>query len=132
MNKLFIGLLIVAAGAGAYFFLFKKKDKPVIGNELKKEWIVGTWKTDATPGNDSLFKQSLFNFQEDGNIIRSVGDSAKADTMHYEWNKSNELVWKQKVTDSVGTNYTVVKLTVDSLQVQSSDSTRILFTKVTK
>ena len=29
MNKLLIGLLLVAAGAGAYFLLKKKKEQPV-------------------------------------------------------------------------------------------------------
>ncbi len=129
MNKLLIGLLLVAAGTGAFFLLRKKKDQPVIA-ELNKEWIVGKWKTDAILQNDSSFNQYRFDFQKDGNLVRSLNDSAKADTAHYEWNKANELVWKEKASDTTGKNFTVVKLTQDSLQVQGRDSVVILFTKL--
>jgi hypothetical protein len=39
-----------------------------------------------------------------GNIIRSLNDSAKADTSHYEWNKDNALIWKEHASDSTGKN----------------------------
>ena len=42
MKKLFIGLLIIAAGAGAYYFLQKKKSEPT--DKLDKELLVGKWK----------------------------------------------------------------------------------------
>jgi hypothetical protein len=127
MNKLFIGLLIVAAGAGIFFLLQKKKGTtPNIG--IKKEWIVGKWKADA--GKDSSFSKYRYDFLKDGNILRSLNDTAKADTSHYEWNKENQLVWKPKAADSTGKIFSVIKLTQDSLQVQSKDSISILFTKV--
>ena len=126
MNKLFIGLLIVAAGAGAFFFLRKKKN--ATGNDIKKEWIIGKWKADA--GKDSAFSSYSYDFLKDGNMLRSLNDSAKADTSHYEWNKANELVWKEKLTDSTGKIFAVLKLTQDSLQMQSKDSVIILFTKM--
>ncbi|HEV7783080.1 MAG TPA: hypothetical protein VGO58_17515 [Chitinophagaceae bacterium] len=129
MNKLLIGLLIVAAGTGAFFLLRKKKDATVTTG-LNKEWIVGQWKTDAVMSNDSNFSKYRFDFQKDGNLVRSLNDSAKADTAHYEWSKTNELVWKEKTSDSVGKNFAVVKLTRDSLQVQGKDSVVILFTKL--
>jgi len=129
MNKLLIGLLIVAAGTGAFFLLRKKKEQTVIA-ELNKEWILGAWKTDAILQNDSNFNKYRFDFQKDGNLVRSLNDSVKADTAHYEWNKANELVWKEKAADSTGKNYTVVKLTQDSLAVQGHDSVVILFTKL--
>ena len=129
MNKLLIGLLIVAAGAGT-FLLLRKKKSTTVTNSLNKEWVVGKWKTDAQPGNDSNFSKYNYDFLKDGNILRSLNDSTKADTSHYEWSKSNELVWKEKVTDSTGKSYAVVKLTVDSLKVQSKDSVTILFTKL--
>lgn len=128
MNKLLIGLLVVAAGAGTFLLLRKKKEATVTNN-LNKEWVVGKWKTDAQPGNDSAFSKYSYNFLKDGNIVRLLNDSTKADTLHYEWSKNNELVWKQKATDSTGKTYSVVKLTADSLQVQTKDSTTILFTK---
>ena len=126
MNKLFIGLLLVAAGAGI-FFLLQKKKSTTSNIEIKKEWIVGKWKADA--GKDSAFSKYSYDFLKDGNIIRSLNDSAKTDTAHYEWNKVNELVWKEKINDSTGTIFSIVKLTQDSLQLQSTDSVGILFTK---
>ena len=127
MNKLFIGLLIVAAGTGA-FLLLRKKKSTTGTNEIKKEWILGKWKADA--GKDSAFNMYRYDFLKDGRIIRSLNDSAKADTSHYEWNKNNELLWKEKAGDSTGKVFTVVKLTQDSLQVQTKDSSTILFTKI--
>jgi len=67
---------------------------------------------------------------KDGAIIRSVSDSAKADTLHYEWNKVNEFILKEKAADSSGKTFAVVKQTQDSLQVQSKDSSTILFTRL--
>ena len=129
MNKLLIGLLVVAAGAGA-FLLIRKKKNAVIANEIKKEWIVGKWKSDAVVANDSGFSKYSYDFQKDGNIVRSLNDSAKADTSHYEWSKANQLVWKEKTGDSIGRIFSVLKLTQDSLQVQAADSSKILFTKL--
>jgi hypothetical protein len=127
MNKLFIGLLIVAAGAGAFFLLRKKKENTKT-NAINKEWIIGKWKADA--GKDSAFSMFSYNFLKEGNIIRSVSDTVKADTLHYEWGKANEIIWKQKTTDSVGKTFEVIRLTQDSLQIQSKDSATILFTKL--
>jgi hypothetical protein len=129
MNKLIIGLLVVAAGAGIFFFLRKKKETTT-DNSITKEWIVGKWKSDAIMANDSNFSKYQFDFQKDGNIVRSLNDSAKADTSHYEWNKASELVWKEKANDSTGKVYVVTILTQDSLQVQATDSSTVLFTKV--
>lgn len=129
MNKLFIGLLIVAAGAGTFILLRKKKNTQ-ISNDIKKEWIVGKWKTNAIAADDSNFSKYQFDFQNDGNVIRSLNDSVKVDTSHYEWNKSNQLVWKEKLSDTTSRIYAVVKLTQDSLQVQSRDSSTITFTKM--
>ncbi len=127
MNKLFIGLLIVAAGAGVFFLLRKKKNTSTT-NDIKKEWIVGKWKADA--GKDSVFSSYTYDFLKDGNILRSLNDSVKADTSHYEWNKNNELVWKERASDSTGNIFSVVKLTLDSLQVQGADSSTVLFIKI--
>jgi hypothetical protein len=126
MNKLFIGLLIVAAGAGAFFLLRKKNNTTI--NDIKKEWIVGKWKADA--GKDSAFSSYRYDFLKDGNIVRSLNDSAKADTSHYEWGKANELIWKEKTSDSTGKIFSVLKLTQDNLQVRSKESAIILFTKL--
>lgn len=127
MKNVFIGLLIVAAGTGVFFLVRKKKDKPAT-NEINKEWVVGKWKADA--GKDSAFSRYSYDFLKDGNIVRSLNDSAQADTSHYEWNKNNELVWKEGLSDSTSKVFAVIKLTLDSLQVQSKDSAIILFTKL--
>ena len=127
MKNVFIGLLIVAAGTGV-FFLLRNKKEPAAGNEINKEWIVGKWKVDA--GKDSVFNQYRYDFQKDGNILRSLSDSAKADTSFYEWNKKDELVWKEKQNDSTTSVFSVIKLTPDSLQIRSKDSATILFTRL--
>ena len=127
MNKLIIGLLIVAAGTGA-FFLLRKKKTATTNSEFKKELIIGKWKADA--GKDSVFSSYRYDFQKDGNIFLILNDSAIADTNHYEWNKGNELVWKEKSSDSTGKILSVLKLTQDSLQVRAADSSTVLFTKL--
>ena len=136
MNKFIIGLLVVAAGTGIFLLLRKKNETPT-SNSINKEWIVGKWKSDAVMPNDSNFSKYRFEFQKDGNVVRSINDSVKADTTHYEWNKNNELIWfertpsgKEKASDSTGKVYVVTKLTSDSLQIQATDSSTILFTKL--
>jgi len=144
MNKLLIGLLVVAVGAGVYFLLLKK-DKPIADNEFKKEWIVGKWKMDALqPGKDSstsfmvgimgLVDSNMmkyhYEFTKEGTVLRLLGDLVTKDTTHYEWNKNKQLVWKEDPTDSIGSILQVVKLNKDSLQVQSSDSAVVLFSKL--
>ena len=128
MNKLFIGLLIVAAGAAALFYFNRRTCNKPAQDSLTKEWIVGKWKADA--GKDSVFSSYSYDFLKDGNIVRSLNDSVKADTSHYEWNKKNELVWKENAADSTGKILSVLKLTQDSLQVQAADSSTVLFIKV--
>jgi hypothetical protein len=134
MNKLIIGLLVVAAGAGAFFLLRKKKETSVT-NSINKEWIIGKWKPDSV--NDTNFSRFQFDFQKNGNVVRSFNDYGKADTSHYQLNKGNELVWsgwtpseKEKATDTTGKLYLVTKLTLDTLQIQAPDSSSVLFTKV--
>lgn len=126
MNKLLIGLLVVAAGVGIFFLTRAKKENPV-STELTKELLIGKWTPAA---NDSGAGQFQYEFQDKGQLVRSAGDSIKADTSHYAWNKNNELVWKQDGTDSVGKSFTVLKLSADSLEVKAQDSVITLFTRV--
>ena len=109
-------------------FLRKKKNEITV-NSINKEWIIGKWKTDSTVATDSNFSKYQFDFQKDGNVVRSLNGSAKADTMYYEWNKASDLVWKEKSNDSTGKIYAVTKLTRDSLSFQSPDSSTVLFIK---
>ena len=129
MNKLLIGLLIVAAGAGAFFLLRKKKaTEPT--TKINKEWIIGQWKTDDRIPGDSSFHLYRYGFLKDGHIVRSLNDSSAADTTHYEWKKKNELRWSGNTVDTTIKKFAVIKLTLDSLQVQTKDSAILLFTKL--
>lgn len=131
MNKLFIGLLIVAAGAGAFFYFNQRTCNKPPQDSINKELIIGKWKAASFKlEKDSAQPIYQYNFLKDGNIVKSLNDSAKADTSHYEWKKNNELVWKETGSDSTGNVYAVVKLTSDSLQVQAKDGSTILFTKM--
>ena len=141
MNKLFIGLLIVAAGTGVFFFLRKRKS--ATANEINKEWIVGKWKVDSiSPGKDpelvfqlyatdSNSKKEVHHFFDNGLLVSSYPyDSLiKNDSSYYEFSKNNELVFKGKVNDTTSTVFSIKKLTQDSLLVQTKDSTRVLFAK---
>ena len=129
MNKLIIGLLIVAAGAGVFFFLIKKNK--TAATSINKDWIIGKWQ--AQPPNplvDTVFIPYQYDFQKDGILLQSLKDSIAADTMHYDWNKISQLVWKQKKEDTAARVFSVVQLTQDTLQVQAVDSSTVLFTKV--
>jgi hypothetical protein len=125
MNKFFIGLLIVAIGAGGYYFFLRKKDKPIAGNEINKELIIGKWKVEQ----DSV--SNFYEFQKDGDLLRSSNDSTKADTTFYVWNNSNGIVFKETKDDSTDNKvFSVTKLKADSLVLQTKDSSIFYFTKV--
>jgi len=142
MKKLFIGLLIIAAGAGTFYFLQKKKtgtDKP-----FDKELLVGKWKVDALhipPKDsanliavllltDSALKNSKYDFQKDGHFIQTPHDPSKIDTSYYEWNNKNELLIKESSKDSLFEVYSVSKLDKDSLILQSKDSAVFVLTRL--
>jgi hypothetical protein len=127
MKKIIIGLLIIAAGT-AVFFLFRNNKNIAVTNEFPKDSILGKWKPGE--GNDSNFSKFQFDFQKNGNVIRSLNDSAKADTSFYEWNKANQLIWNEKSGDSTGKVYQVTKLTKDSLQIQGADSSIVLYIRM--
>ncbi|HYV54234.1 MAG TPA: hypothetical protein VE933_06610 [Chitinophagaceae bacterium] len=142
MKKLFIGLLIIAAGAGTYYFLQKKKSN--IAQHLDKELLVGQWKVNAvhvSPGdsanlaailllNDSTLKNTQYDFRKDGHFAQTPHDAAKKDSSYYEWNNKNELLIKESPGDSLSEIYTVNKLDKDSLVLQSKDSAVFVFTRI--
>jgi hypothetical protein len=143
MKKLFIGLLIVAAGA-AIFFLIQKKQKPVTANNFQHEQIIGKWKLDSlrflkdSTDNflvgimgmvDPNLMKYQYEFTKDGSIAFSLGDSLIKDSSGYEWDKENQLVWKEHPADTSGDFFKVSLLNNDSLTLQSKDSTILLFTK---
>lgn len=130
MKNLIIGLLVVAAGAGVFFLLKKKKASTEPVSEIKKDLIIGKWKTDAQPGNDSTFKDYQYEFSKEGNIVRSLNDSTIADSVFYAWDKESNLEWKKYAADTTSVLYKVVQLTADSLQLLSKDSSVIQFTRL--
>lgn len=106
MKKVFIGLLILAAGA-ATFFLLQEKNKPIAGNNIQKEWIVGKWKLDSIilPKDSTnsfmagiagivapVLMKYRYEFRKDGAISFSLGDSLTKDSTRYKWNKKDQLV----------------------------------------
>jgi len=139
MKKLFIGLLIIAAGAGAYYLLQKKKSEA-----FEKEFLIGKWKMDSlyvsskdsasqvitgiTASDSNLHKYQL-DFQKGGTILQTLKDSVKADTAWYEWRK-DELLIRESAKDSTTKIYTVKKLNIDSLILQSKDSAVLVFKKL--
>jgi hypothetical protein len=142
MKKVFIGLLIVAAGAAAFFFL-RKKQSIISESNLQKEWIIGKWNLDSiqlskdtndkfTPGIIGIvapdLKKYRYEFKEGGFVLLS--DSLTKDSSKYEWNKKDQLIWKQHPADTSGEVFNVSIPHKDSLLLQSTDSVVLLFTKV--
>lgn len=141
MNKLFIGLLIIAAGAGIFFYL-RQQDKPTPGNALVKEQIIGSWKLesmrnandsiDAMVGLLSLLDSNLSRyhceFTKDGSAFLKLNDSI-TDSYRYEWKDDDHLIWKQNKEDTTGDVFSVLTLNKDSLQLRDSDSTLMVFSK---
>ncbi len=133
MNKFLIGLLLVAAGAGVFFLLRKKKN--VAAPAVNKEWIIGAWQTEKTMPGDSVKTTVTLDFGKDGKLLRSRND-APADTAAYSWKGEKELqlpeIFPAGDKDSSGNSgqvFEVVRLTTDSLQLRSADSTETLFIK---
>jgi len=138
MKKLIFGLLIAAAATGAFLLLRKKNNST---SAINKDWIIGQW-TPLVTGpvtvttHDSNFTKYSFEFRTDGHVIRSLNDSVKADTTRFVWSREGELVWsgwtpfeKENTGDSTAKTFDVTKLTQDSLQLRSTDSSTVLFTK---
>lgn len=125
MKKLFIGLLVLAA-AGTAFYLLNRKKKTTEIVAFNKDLLPGKWKTVTQEPADSAKTLYQYEFQKEGVVLRAVNDSAKADTSHYEWSKNNELVWKEKTTDSTVKTYAVTKLTSDTLQLETEKQTEKL------
>ncbi len=141
MKKLFIGLLIIAAG-GAIFFLLRKKQNTITASNFQHEQIIGKWKLDSLWSlKDSgahlvkgLFDPGLekyeYEFRKDGYIFQFAGDSLTKDSSRYAWTKENQLTWFDHPAETSGEAFNISLLNKDSLQLQSIDSSALLFTKV--
>ena len=108
--------------------------------------LVGKWKMDSlnlsprdsatafvlglmSPG-DSILSKSQFDFQEGGTFLQTHSDPLQNDTSYYEWSKKNKLLIKESIKDSTGEVYFVNILNIDSLILQSKDSTVFVLTKI--
>ena len=141
MKKLFIGLLMIAAGT-AIFILLTKKDKTITANKFRQEQIIGKWKLDSLwslKDSNTHFIKGLFDpqlkkyhyeFKKDGSIFQFVDDSLTKDSSRYEWANENQLAWKEYLADTSVEVFNISLLDKDSMKLQSKDSSVLLFTKV--
>lgn len=143
MKKVFIGLLIAAAGAVTYYLLLKENN-PVTSNAVQQEKIIGKWKLDSLyalkdSANNSMgiigiiepdLRKYSYEFKKDGGIFFSIGDSLTADSSRYEWNKNNQLAWLEHPADTTGELFTISLLNTTNLRLLSADSVVLQFTKV--
>jgi len=129
MKNVLIGLLIVAAGAGVYFFVIKKKKEKPVEQGIKKELIIGKWKGETTTPPDSVLTRFSWEFRKDGSAIYAVGDSLNADTLFYSWKDSLGISIRKSSTDSLGIDYELGKLTADSLELKQNGSNPLILLK---
>lgn len=127
MNKLFIGLLLAAAaGTGIYFYLNNKKEKDPTGKD-NKELILGKWKTvNYEPVADTTQPLYQYHFQKEGKLYRQLSDTAKADTLYYEWGKSGELVMKRNASDTITHVYNINQLVADTLKLKPDNKSYLI------
>jgi hypothetical protein len=130
MKKIFIGLLILAAGAGAYYLLSQQKNIVSV-SENKEALLLGKWKAGFPAiGKDSLFAGFQYEFLKEGLALIRDTATATTDSSVYEWSKAGELLFRENAADSVTNVYTVLLLTKDSLQVKNKDNKEYLFTRL--
>jgi hypothetical protein len=141
MKKVFIGLLIVAAGT-AFYLLLNKKSNP--GNRsIQKDLIIGNWKLDSIYSlKDSGFnakagvKGSLaqlllkysYEFNADGFIALWPKDSSTTGN-GYEWIGKKRLAWKEFPANKTIEVFEVPVLNFDTLALVSNDSIVLSFIK---
>ena len=140
MNKFILGLLLIAAAAGIFFVLQKKKGD-IASEQLKKEVTLGKWKItsyDAKSDSSDLFVGIMalvdsntlkyeYKFTREGSILRSLNDSFTKDTSYYHW-INKKLAWRQTRFDSANILHAHIKK--DTMRLQADDSTVIVFTRL--
>ena len=142
MKKVFIGLLIMAAGA-ALFFLLKKQNQAV-KRHIQKDLLVGKWKPDSLnrPNNSKLIcltgstgmidsnrMKYEYEFTEEGSVGLWLKDSLTKDITRYEWTDEDQLAFKEIQAGKATEVFNVSELCKDSLLLTSRDSITLLFTR---
>lgn len=146
MKKVFIVVLLIAALGIALYYVTRNDETP--GKEItdisNQELLIGKWKLDSivlSKDSASRFAAGItgivaselmkyqYEFKNNGAIAISVKDSLLEDSSRYEWNRNNQLVWKESPADTTVEVFSVAALNKDSLILQAADSTSLLFTK---
>ncbi len=145
MNKLIIGLLIVAAaGAGIFFYLRKEKeDHPT--TPTNKELIVGKWAIDSLDFSKDTTsaailllalafnnEKKIYDFNASGqiNIFTHPDSLTFRDSAFFSWKADNRLTWKTNPADTITETFSVIKLNKEQLVLETTDSVTVYFKKV--
>jgi hypothetical protein len=133
MQKQIIGLLlVVAAATGVYFYFVNSRtcDKPP-QSPTNQALIIGKWKTAAIePAIDSAEGTYLYNFLNNGKMLRSTNDTTKADTIFYNWNQTAAAILMKLGEDSIEKEFVITKLNTDTLQWQTPTKVMVTLLKL--
>lgn len=129
MKKVLIGLIIIAAGAGIFFYL-RSKQNPITENSNKnKELILGTWKVDSSHSVDladssdqslidSIYKSTIYTFKPNGQVAMTIlQDKASAS---YEFITDSTILWTLHHKDSVVTYVKILQLDSSNLVIDAN------------
>lgn len=131
MKKIFIGLLIIAAGAGIYYLLSAPKNNVPV-TENRSALLIGNWKSVASGnGTDSSgLSGMLYEVQKDGLVLVRDSATVAADTVYYSWTTAGDLQLNPTKADSTRENFNVVLLNKDSLQLKDKFNKLHLFIRI--
>ena len=142
MKKVFIGLLIIAAGTAVYILLNRRRGPD--NHSIQKDLIIGKWKLDTIHSlKDSSFNaiaygigylaprlaKHKYEFTSNGSIELWPKDSSTTDS-RYEWIDKNQLAWKEYPANKIIEIFDVPVLSNDSMALVSKDSVMLSFIKV--
>ena len=131
MKKIIFGLLIVAAGAGAYYLLSQKKNIEQV-SENKATLLLGKWKAENRIGfsDSSLLAGFQYEVLKDGVALVSDSAAAVADSFYYAWTDEGDLQIRLKAADTAIEKFNVVLLNKDSLQLKDKESKLYRFSRM--
>ena len=131
MKNVFIGLLVLAAGAGVYFFLIQKQKGPEQEKGLHKEWITGQWKiSPPEPGGDSLLTDGQWEFRKNGEAFYQAAGQTEKDTLRFNWQQDSTLQISSRTNDKFGISFRVLRLTADTMQWEGDEQQTLQLLKL--